>query len=582
MRSIVLSIMAIIFISFTSKAQQDTLLNKDVVVVREYNPIISDANKINRLPNIEKQEEFAPVFQYSVFNKPMESVFNIVPISPASLGREPVKSYQQNYVSAGLGNYANIYGELFYNAFSSSDHNLSFLYKHRSSWGDVTLPNDQKVDAPYNSNEAILSYDRFYDYSFLSANFSFKDYTYRYYGYQTIDSTAVPYVQQWAAPTVIAYDKIHNRTKAGYTNYNVNFTYGTLASNYDELAYRVHVNYDNFSTRFKLFENNVALSGFLSKPIDNKAFGAKIDGEYRFYSLPSDTFRLWNQQNFLDLAITPFFELNGETWNLNLGAGIHMYSVKDKFTTLVVPDIRFNFNIIEKYFTSYILLNGDYQSNNYSEILSKNPFVSPNLLVEPTEIPFNAELGLKGFLTPKMVFNASVGFSVITNQYFFINEFYNDPADVNTYFHSNLFRVEYDDMNKLSIKSSIDYSGNDKFDFGIKGAYYNYSLETLENPTNMPEYTIGLYGTYKPVNNVRVKGAFNTIGKRYALTKPGVNSDYGTLNAVYDISLSGEYDYTKQLSGFIKINNIIGSKYDYWYGYPSQRFNVLVGATYRF
>lgn len=584
MRTKVLTIISLLAVSFVSNAQRDTLLNKDVMVVREYNPIISDANKIVRLPKLEKQEEFTPEFNYSVFNKPLNSAFEIDPIAPASLGREPVLENKHNYVLGGIGNFPNFNGELFYNAFSSSRHNLSFLYKHNSTWGEVTLPDDTKSFAQYAINEALLSYDRFYDRSFLSANFSFKDMTYRYYGYETTSFDEDSYLfKEWDKTDSIAIKDIHNRTRAGYTNYNVNFTFGTLASNYEELSYRIHVNYDNFSTRFNLSDNKIALSGFVSYPMDNKAFGAELDGEYHIYKHPSDTMRLWAQSDFLDLEITPFFKLKGSTWNVKLGAAFNVFAEQgEKTRVYVVPDVLFNYNIIEKFFTSYLSIGGDYKSNHYTQMLYENRFISPNLKVSPTMTPLDVELGLKGFLTPKLVVNGSVGYAIIKDQYFFVNEFYADPTKVNEYVHSNLFRVETDDMNQLSIKGSIDYTGNDKFDFGIKGAYYNYSLKLLENPTHMPEYTIGAYASYKPLNNLRVKAGFNTIGKRYALIKPGVNSDYIKLNAVYDISLAAEYDYTKRVSAFVKVNNLIASKYDFWYGYPAHRFNITAGIKYRF
>lgn len=589
MRTTVLTIVSFFALAFGTKAQSDTLLNKDVIVVREYNPIISDANKIVKLPTLEKQEEFTPEFTYSIFNKPLNTAFEIDPITPASLGREPVLETKQNYASFGIGNFPNFNGELFYNAFSSSRHNLSFLYKHNSSWGDVTLPDDTKSFAQYAINEALLSYDRFYDRSYLSANFSFKDMAYRYYGYETTSGDDDLYLfKEWDPTDSIALGDIHNETRAGYTNYNVNFTFGTLASNYEELAYKIHVNYDNFSTRFNLSDNAIALNGFLSYPMDNKTFGADLDGEYHFYKLPSDTLRVWDQADFLDLELTPFFKWKASTWDVKAGIGINFFAEESSKTkAYIVPDIRFNYNIIEKYFTSYFLIGGDYKTNHYSEILYENRFISPNLKVSPTKTPVRFELGMKGFLTPKLVFNGSVGFDFIKDQYFFVNEFYKNPTedpndDTDDYVHSNLFRVETDNMNKLSIKASMDYTGNEKFDFGIKGAYYNYSLDKLENPTNMPEYVLGAYASYKPLNNLKVKAGFNTIGKRYALTTPGVNSDYSKLSAVYDIALSGEYDYTKRVGLTINVNNLIASKYDFWYGYPAHRFNITLGAKYRF
>jgi outer membrane receptor protein involved in Fe transport len=54
------------------------------------------------------------------------------------------------------------------------------------------------------------------------------------------------------------------------------------------------------------------------------------------------------------------------------------------------------------------------------------------------------------------------------------------------------------------------------------------------------------------------------------------------IDPMVDLNLGVEYRYSKVLSGFITLNNILGQRYYHWYNYPSYRFNMMLGITYSF
>ncbi|MCD4695055.1 MAG: hypothetical protein K8S16_02345 [Bacteroidales bacterium] len=54
------------------------------------------------------------------------------------------------------------------------------------------------------------------------------------------------------------------------------------------------------------------------------------------------------------------------------------------------------------------------------------------------------------------------------------------------------------------------------------------------------------------------------------------------LAAMIDLNLGFEYRYSKVLSGFLNLNNILGQRYEHWYNYPTYRFNFLLGISYSF
>jgi outer membrane cobalamin receptor len=66
----------------------------------------------------------------------------------------------------------------------------------------------------------------------------------------------------------------------------------------------------------------------------------------------------------------------------------------------------------------------------------------------------------------------------------------------------------------------------------------------------------------------------------------GILEDDGSytvdLKGYLDANLNVEYRYTKRISAWVRLNNLLASNYQRWNMYPVQRFNAMLGATYSF
>jgi len=54
------------------------------------------------------------------------------------------------------------------------------------------------------------------------------------------------------------------------------------------------------------------------------------------------------------------------------------------------------------------------------------------------------------------------------------------------------------------------------------------------------------------------------------------------MKPIYDWNLGASYAYLDWLSVFVKLNNILNSKYDQYNGYQVQGINAMVGASFSF
>ena len=79
-----LLLLAFLLFTGTAMAQKDsTRLKQEVEVTKAYQPTILDAVKINDIPKIKAEQTEAPVFDYSIYSKPIFSTFEPTPVEAA-------------------------------------------------------------------------------------------------------------------------------------------------------------------------------------------------------------------------------------------------------------------------------------------------------------------------------------------------------------------------------------------------------------------------------------------------------------------------------------------------------------------
>jgi outer membrane cobalamin receptor len=54
------------------------------------------------------------------------------------------------------------------------------------------------------------------------------------------------------------------------------------------------------------------------------------------------------------------------------------------------------------------------------------------------------------------------------------------------------------------------------------------------------------------------------------------------MNDKHDLSVGASYSYSDWLTAFIRINNILSTSYQNWYGYDALKLNWQIGAAVSF
>jgi len=576
MRNLNVKMLIVALVASLSIWAQDTVLVKEVVVSQEFNPTVNDAFKISTSPKMDKPTSYSPNFEYQFFNFPLRTSYHIQPLKAESyLPSERPQVSQQNYVKGGFGNYSTLMGELFYNAYQSKDQNVNIFYRNRSSWGDVRLQDDRKVDAPLLSNYGRVEFQKRYRYAVLNSSVVFKRKAYEFYGYHPLD-LSLDYV--YADSTALALET----GKQSLTNIGFDLELKSLERRGSDLDYSVGLAFNSLSNDDKFSENQFDITGLVQKSLDKLEVGIDAAINAGFYGdADVSTTRQYMGDPYYNIELAPFMAFEQKNWDLKLGAKFELYQMGPIQEMLPAPVLDFNFDIVPKYFKVYIQANGDMKQNTYAQVTQLNPFVANDIVRKPTRKALDVAAGIVGHPTSSLSMTLGVNYQIIKDQLFFVNEMVDggDPATAGMNY-TNRFVAEYDDNNLLAFHGELNYNNYKQWSASAAFDYYSYDLANLPEAWNLPEYKISLYGHYDVTEQILLKGTFEFMPERAVKVSQSNDVDYTPVT--YDLSMSGEYKFRDNLSFFADLNNILGSKYYYFNGYPAYRLNVLLGATFRF
>ena len=560
-----ISIIVVLFAFINVKAQNNTkrsssndTLKSDVVVVRAYDPTVSDANKISISPKIEDSAKVDVKFNYYINAEKADAEFDVMPIKAAKILPEPLKKLYHSNITAGFGNYLTPYGEYSYNSLRSKLHNYSVHLKHLSSAGKLKLDGyDESVFAGYSNNLAEINSKHFVNRnSTVTTGAYFNRDVYHNYGFlvntlpENIDSMPAKddYRQRyWSAGANIRY--MSNNVDSNHFNFNTGINY-----NYLENLQKANQHTFEFDGNFNQFHKSEMLGGDI------------FVGTYRFKQDSLANMRV-------NIGIKPFIKVGNKKWLVKAGLDVVADTYNEDVQYFFYPNVQFQYNIVETFLTPYIGVFGKREVNDYSKIIKENPYISENLSVSNTNNLFIGDAGLRGKVSKCLSYNLGVNYAIINGMYFFVND--------TTTKYDNTFAVEYDNVELTTFKAEVFWAKTKKLNFALKGEYFQYKMDSLLKPWHKPEYEITLTTRYNLRDKILVNFDVFAISERFA--KDFYNPETPIkLGGTIDVNLGIEYRYNKLISAFVKLNNIGAVKYYKFNQYPTQRFNAMVGLSYSF
>ena len=538
-----------IFTLFTGKIIAQGELQREVRVIKPYTPTLSDANKISLLPEFNDTVTYTTDFEYGITPRKYSTNFRLTPIKPAKMVGLPLSRLYKSQFTLGIGNYNSPLAELTINQLRNRKNAIGLYAKHYSSNGKIRHNDTTKVDAPFSENELRLYGRRMFSRSALEAGIGGGYKTWQYYGFNPNFDTTFRKSDNW------------QKVLTG----GADITFYSTNPDSSHLDYSAGLNYYYLDDNWDVGEHGWNVTGKVAKFIGDWYAALNLGVEYYDRVGKIDSI-----DNSL-IRINPTFSKTSGEWRFKVGLN-STFDTKGGQTDMgLYPLASFEFNIVKNVLIPYFGVSGDKKVSSYKTLLNENPYIIPGLIPENEDYKIIGEVGLKGRYSSKMAFDFNVNYSRVNYMHLFVNNYlFTNPR--------NQFRVVHDNVDVLNASAEVIWDQSEKLRFVLRGDYFDYSEEVYHKPN----LEIHLNTAYNLRDKILVKADLFYTGKRLALMEYNSGQDPEIINmkGFFDGNIKAEYRYTRMLSFFVKLNNFSASKYEQWYFYPVQRFQVMGGFSY--
>ncbi|GHT36406.1 hypothetical protein AGMMS49574_28080 [Bacteroidia bacterium] len=582
-----LSLCVLLSASATLVAQEENEgLARQLTLEREYDPSVQDANKVNTLPAIKEPTITRTPIDYAFLSIPTDPPREIGVLPASRIMADMKYNKRRGYLNFGGGTYLNLNGDAGYHILSSDKDQLNVFFSHRSTNGNVKylegFLKDEKVKAKLNDNLGGVDFRHVFKKVALSLGGRYAYTAFNYYGlpYQglldmeeDVDTKSNQVNQRVTVKT-----GLESLPGIGPLDYYVNLDYTNFWYKYGKDIHSPGITEHTMDARFGL---SAAFNG-------NRRVGVDFKFIYFNYNLPLQSTAHFG--NYLEGTLQPYYKIEGDSWNIKLGANVMFYTDDSEKSFLspkiekvfVSPNIAMDINVGSKT-VLYLDAGGRISSNSAFQLSRENLYIDPYDETWITRIPFDATLGVKSGILPGFWFNVFGGYRIAWDDYFYI-------PNRAWWGFGNISQTIPLDSKLLRGGLELKYAYQRLFEVSLKGVYNRWKVENkhmqlVDNiggsapwePYGRPkaEITAGLL--LRPVDKFAVSLDYYLATGRYV--RKSWNEKMKDIN---ELNFTGSYTFNDTFGAYIKLNNLLFRRYELIYGYPLQGFNAMAGININF
>ena len=551
-------------------AQRDTT-NRPVTldsfdIVRDYRPILADAVKIRRSPDMANKREYMPKLNYgNVSDKKLDINTGLSELKIMETPFSRIVDHNSNYVKLGVGNLGTILGEAYFAVEDYEDIRFGGFVKHLNQKGNLE---DQK----FSRQEVGVFGRRIFPMFTVNGLIGYNGFGTRFYGIpMDVDN------------------KNLNPTREAQRFNDIYFS-GELTSNFDPanedaLSYSVKADAYTYKDKFDGKENSIALSGYLNKRLRTFNVGANVALD--FNSIGGVNTPDGNLNNSIVNA-NPYIKFKGDNYNITLGANI-VSEFGDSSRFNIFPVAEIDFSLVPGYFYIFGGVKGGVEKGSFRSFTKTNPYLglTPNIM--NTVERMNVYGGIKGNA------GATFGYKVKA----FYRQVEGLPMFVNNVDRPFQFDLVYDGdgdkaLKHVGIEGEINVRLSELVNLGGRLNIDNYTTVSQEEAWHLPKMRLAANARFNISEKLYIDAEAlfhgNATAREYSyttdqvtnVTSPSATYSKTSIPSFFDLSAGAEYKATKQLGIFVKANNIFNTEYSRYLYYPKLGFNILGGINFSF
>jgi hypothetical protein len=507
------------------------------------------------------------------------------PIRPAKLKVvDPLDKLRNGYVKAGVGMYTSPFLDVYYMSGRDRNKSLAANYRHFSAWDGLRNHSYSR----FSDNHLSL------DGKYLLKNLVLK-------GGLTGDANtlffySVPDSLLKLDSTAFGKKDLRQRLNSLRTRWSLN----SYFEDSTRVNYMVYLDYgvfaDNKDTRDSLKfdyarEHTVEIGTSLSKYHNREKFRIDASLDFNHYhphvlnpdcpecdKIPSTL--AWNNGIF---KLVPSVSTGASWWSLRAGFGIFadlpQYSTQSA-RFFFWPDAEFRANLFNNILVPYVGVDGSLRRNNFRSLTGQNPYLLSGVELRNSVHKIRVYGGMRGSLSSSLTFNVGVSHGTVADMALFVTD--------TTYSYNNRFAVEYDTVQRTEIYGQLAFFRGEKIRLNLNGSWFFNDALSEARAWNLPQYKFSFTGSYNLGDKLIASLEAYVIGGRYgrrytfAAPPPGDENYVVKLDDFVDVNVQLEYRYSKRLSGYFRVSNMVSRKYQLWLDHPAWGINVHGGITWAF
>ena len=539
------------------KQEEKATVSEEIEVVRPYKPILAEAVKLRRSPNLDDVKTYKAKLNYSITDKKLEINSDIQKLQAQALVDEKQTELINNYVKGGFGSLSTLLGEVYINNGRDQALQVGGYFKHFSQEGKLNKQNSSQQQFSLFGRSIM-------DENTVSGRINFERNGLYFYGIDNARPTLNPNPEKQALTLLEAE--------------------GELVKNYkeddDAFSYAVKANGYVWNDKFNAKESYLTLNGYLNKRISSLNLGLAASTE--FGSTKDLTTSLGNNL----LRLNPYIRL--QVKGAKVTAGINFVQEFGAYSsTRIFPAITADFTLIPDYLQVFGEVKGDVNRNSLKNFTDENPWLNSNILIKNSVEKLSISAGIKGTGGPGFGYKAR----------FYMKQIDDMPLFVNNFADFNKFDVIYDfgkaKITGLEGEISVQVSDALKWtgklnvdDYKPASETYSWFKPGLKVSSNfLYTYNKKLSFNAGVVIQDDVKAKVYTsapvLATQYVV--PNTNIELiQTVKGYVDLGIGAEYRINNKFSVFAKANNILNTNYSRYLFYQVNGFNMFGGLTYSF
>jgi len=519
-----------------------TLL-EEIEVVRPYKPVLADAVKIRRNPDMNTVAAFKPVLTYIIIDKKLDLNTNIKELQAQKMADELPALLSNNYIKAGAGNFNTALGEIYISTGKDEALQAGAFIKHLSQKGSMELQQFSKQEF------GLFGRSITDDYA-LSGKLIYDRNTSNFYGFDPLTAVA-------ADMSKLRFSTIGGEAEL-VSNYSKNSSFNYFAN----------INAYQFSNLEEARESSFLLRGSLNKEVKQTNFG--VNTSIDLTSTKDQSYQFSNNI----LRANPYIKLKAKGFNLDLGANIvQEFGTQSRLN--IFPAIFAELPIVLGYATIFAGVNGDVLKTNLRDLAFENPYLNKNIAIKNSLEKMNIYGGVKGNASAEFGYKIMAWYKTIDDLQLFVN----------SQSLTNRFETVYDngESNILGFEGEINVKASEFLNLNGKAQLLNYTLATEKEAWFKPSLRLMSNAKFQINRKVIIDAEVLFQDNVYAR----VNGTPGTfasksIDGFIDLSAGAEYKVNSKIGVYIRANNLIGQQYQRFLYYPRLGMNILGGVNYAF